>query len=554
MRLGSVGRVEEVNRSDLDSHADCCVCGKEVLVFNDFDREVTVTGWDPEGENQSLRIVSAAMGYTIPQSGQTVLLIAHQSIFSPSLNHNLLSTIHMRLHDFIVSETPKFQSLNPTTLSHSISVRGDNVEDILVIPLDLHGVVPCLPCFPTFKPTQLEFETCDRYELNYESPEYDPSATTFHEQEASMMDSWGNLKVSGDFHPKRRQVCSLRQKEAEVKLLSSTYINTSAKLQDLSSVLDDGKLLAELDDTNLNLNISLVKSEMRYKAGVDAATLTKNWGIGLEAAKRKRLVTTQRGIRRMIHPSLTKRYKTNDKQLRYRRLPVTIYTDTMFSKILSRQKNKAAQIFCTDSGFVRAFPLNKEKEAHEALYLLFHRDGVTNVMVMDGAKALVEGELRRKLCDAGCHIKQTEPHTQSSNMGEGAVRELKKGVGRQMLRSGCPKRLWDDYIIREAYMRSHTSLDIYGLEGQVPESKIKGETVDISTISEYAWYEWVKFRYTAAKFPVSKIQLGMDLGAAIDIGPAMARKILKQNGGIMYISSVRPLTPDEIQYPTERQD
>jgi hypothetical protein len=47
MRLGSVGRVEEVNRSDLDSHADCCVCGKEVLVFNDFYREVTVTGWDP---------------------------------------------------------------------------------------------------------------------------------------------------------------------------------------------------------------------------------------------------------------------------------------------------------------------------------------------------------------------------------------------------------------------------------------------------------------------------------------------------------------------------
>jgi hypothetical protein len=57
MRLGSVGHAEEKNRSDLDSHADCCVCGKEVLVFNDFDREVTVNGWDPEGESQSLRIV-----------------------------------------------------------------------------------------------------------------------------------------------------------------------------------------------------------------------------------------------------------------------------------------------------------------------------------------------------------------------------------------------------------------------------------------------------------------------------------------------------------------
>jgi hypothetical protein len=150
MRLGSVGHVEEVNRSDLDSHTDCCVCGKEVLVFNDFEREFTADVWDPEGETQSLSIVSAAMGYTIPESGQTVLLIAHQSIFSPSLSHNLLSTMHMRLHDVIVNETPKFQSLNPTKLSHSISVRGDNVEDVLLIPLELHGVVSC---FPTFKPT-----------------------------------------------------------------------------------------------------------------------------------------------------------------------------------------------------------------------------------------------------------------------------------------------------------------------------------------------------------------------------------------------------------------
>jgi hypothetical protein len=151
--------------------------------------------------------------------------------------------------------------------------------------------------------------------LTYESPEYDPSATTFHDQEAGMMDSWVNIKVSGDFHPKRRQVCSLRQKEAEFKLLSSKYSDTSAKLQYISPVLGDGLLLAELDNYTTNVNVSLVKSEMRDKAGVDAATLAKTWGIGIKAAKRTRLVTTQRGIRRMIHPSLTKRYKTNDRQL-----------------------------------------------------------------------------------------------------------------------------------------------------------------------------------------------------------------------------------------------
>jgi IS30 family transposase len=176
-----------------------------------------------------------------------------------------------------------------------------------------------------------------------------------------MMDSWGNLKVPGDFHPKRRQVFSLSKKEAEIKLLSTKYSDTSTKLQDLSSVLDDGTLLAELENitTNTDLNVYLVKSEMRDKVGVYAATLANNWGIGIEAAKRTRLVTTQKGIRRMIHPSLTKLCKTNGMQLRYRRLPVTMFNDTMYSTILSRQQNKAAQIFCTDFGFVRALKMKK---------------------------------------------------------------------------------------------------------------------------------------------------------------------------------------------------
>jgi hypothetical protein len=92
------------------------------------------------------------------------------------------------------------------------------------------------------------------------------------------------------------------------KLLSTNYSDTSAKVQDLSPDLDDKTLLADLDNftTTTDWNVSLVKSEMRDKAGVDAAILAKNWGIGIEVSKRTRLVTTQRGVRRMIHPSLIK--------------------------------------------------------------------------------------------------------------------------------------------------------------------------------------------------------------------------------------------------------
>jgi hypothetical protein len=104
MSLGSVGKVKGVNRSDLDSHADACVVGKESLIFNDFDGEVTVSGYDPSGETKSLRTVSVALGNVIPETGKNVLLIIHQAISLPTLDHNLVSTIHMRLHDMVAKK------------------------------------------------------------------------------------------------------------------------------------------------------------------------------------------------------------------------------------------------------------------------------------------------------------------------------------------------------------------------------------------------------------------------------------------------------------------
>jgi hypothetical protein len=123
MHLGSVTRVEVNNRSDLDSHADCFVCGKEAHIFDDFDREVTVTGWDPEGVTKLMRIVSDELGYTIQETWNTVILIFHQIIFSPSLNHNFLSTMQVILHDVVVNETPKIKCLEPTSFDYYFGIE-----------------------------------------------------------------------------------------------------------------------------------------------------------------------------------------------------------------------------------------------------------------------------------------------------------------------------------------------------------------------------------------------------------------------------------------------
>jgi hypothetical protein len=115
MRLGSVDGVEGINRSDHDSHADSSVVGKETLFFNDFNREVTTSGCDTYVETKSLQIVSAALGCVIPQTGKTVLLGIHQGIHLPHLEHSLLSTMQIGLHNAIVNETPKLHFWNLPT-------------------------------------------------------------------------------------------------------------------------------------------------------------------------------------------------------------------------------------------------------------------------------------------------------------------------------------------------------------------------------------------------------------------------------------------------------
>jgi hypothetical protein len=122
-----------------------------------------------------------------------------------------------------------------------------------------------------------------------------------------------------------------------------------------------------------------------------------------------------------------------------------------------------------------------------------------------------------------------------------------------MVRSGAPKRLLDDCLVREAYVRSSTALDIFSLEGQVPDTIMKGQTSDISPLVEYAWYAWVKFRDTGQGFPDSKEWFGRDIGPAIDIGPSISRKVLKINGEVMFRVSVRGLTLDEMQIPDEQK-
>ena len=74
-----------------------------------------------------------------------------------------------------------------------------------------------------------------------------------------------------------------------------------------------------------------------------------------------------------------------------------MFTDTMFANSVSWQGNKCAQVFSTSNGWVRAYPMKKKSEAHDALSLLsFQCEGVPNSMIMDGALEQLKGKFCKK--------------------------------------------------------------------------------------------------------------------------------------------------------------
>ena len=75
----------------------------------------------------------------------------------------------------------------------------------------------------------------------------------------------------------------------------------------------------------------------------------------------------------------------------------------------SKRDNKYDEIFVTKFGWSRAFTMAKKGDGHEALYLLFQRYGVPPKMIVDGSKEQNLGDFKRKVEEAGCHLRQMEP-------------------------------------------------------------------------------------------------------------------------------------------------
>ena len=114
--------------------------------------------------------------------------------------------------------------------------------------------------------------------------------------------------------------------------------------------------------------------------------LAEKWGIVLEAARGTFECTTQRGLQTVLHPSLRRRFRTNDRQFQYKRLQHDVVGDILLARTKSKRGNKSAEVFFTKFGWSRVFPMAKKGGAHEALSVSFQRYGLPPKIIVNGLK------------------------------------------------------------------------------------------------------------------------------------------------------------------------
>ena len=100
-----------------------------------------------------------------------------------------------------------------------------------------------------------------------------------------------------------------------------------------TDVMDNVNLVTVLE-AQIQISIALIGTVR--KQSINPIVLAKRWGITPENAQKTIQVTTQRGIRIMLYPSLSRPSRRNDCNLCYHCLTHPVFSDTMFASTVSR--------------------------------------------------------------------------------------------------------------------------------------------------------------------------------------------------------------------------
>ena len=172
-------------------------------------------------------------------------------------------------------------------------------------------------------------------ELKNEFLEWDPSNTTYEEQENAMTDFRGNVIHSH---------LTATEPTLVVNSMSSTTIDAADLTHDYNfAYVLESHVNVSISDLTSNSSAGTIKSIAGRP--VDHLTLANRWNIPVNRAKQTVTKTTQQGVRTCLTPSLSQRFPTNDSMFRYDCYPMHCFlTPRLLELFQSVEKNMPKRI------------------------------------------------------------------------------------------------------------------------------------------------------------------------------------------------------------------
>ena len=181
-------RVE--SRTELDSHANMPVVGKHAYIIAETGKKVDMSPFTPDYKPLTIPLVDATVKYNNPYDGKIYILVLHNALHVPLMDHNLIPPFMLREMGVTVNDVPKIHKEDPTVDDHAITF----VETGFRIPLSLWGI---FSYFPTSKP--MHDDLLNPNEVYILSPAtWNPHSDAYSANEESMLDWEGNMQPKKD--------------------------------------------------------------------------------------------------------------------------------------------------------------------------------------------------------------------------------------------------------------------------------------------------------------------------------------------------------------------
>ena len=241
----------ELSRTELDSHANIPVIGRNAYILSKIGETVDVAPFTPDYKPISVELVDAALKYECLYSGEVKIPIIRRGLYVPSMTHNLLPPFMLREAGIHINEVPKIHTTSPTEEHHAITFQETNFR----IPLTLHGT---FSYFPTSKPCTQELEEPENVHILTPTT-WNPPSDAYVINEESMLDWEGNMKHEKD-HEKRvvledipsddTMISSLALCEKEQMTVSSYFVDQDEDINAAHGFEDEHQLYQALNMRN----------------------------------------------------------------------------------------------------------------------------------------------------------------------------------------------------------------------------------------------------------------------------------------------------------------